>query len=194
LNFYDKQKRGAIMDFMDVIEKRRSIRKYKSDPVPEEKLNKVLEAARLAPSWSNLQCWSYIIVKDKDTKKALADVLPSGNPVRNAFTQAPIVIAACADPERSGHIGSEKIGDRDWHVLDLGISMQQLVLAATNEGLGTCWACWFSEPKMKGILQVPDNIDVVALTPLGYPDEEPKAKRRKALEELIYYEHYGKKK
>lgn len=179
------------MDFTEVIETRRSIRKYKSDPIPEDKLNKVLEAARIAPSWSNLQCWKYIVVKDESTKKALADVLPSGNPVKKAFTQAPIIIAGCADPERSGYIGSQRIGDKQWHILDLGISMQQLVLAATDEGLGTCWVCWFSEKAVKDILKIPENIDVVALTPLGYQDEEPKAKRRKSIEEIVYYEKYG---
>ena len=179
---------------MEVIEKRRSIRKYKSDPIPEETLYKVLEAARIAPSWSNLQCWRYVVIKDESTKKTLAEVLPSGNPVKKAFTQAPIIIAGCADPERSGYIGSQRIGDKQWHVLDLGISMQQLVLAATNEGLGTCWVCWFSEKEVKDILDVPDNIDVVALTPLGYPDEEPKAKRRKSLEEIVYYERYEQSK
>lgn len=182
------------MDFMEVIEKRRSIRKYKSDPIPEETLYKVLEAARIAPSWSNIQCWRYVVIKDESTKKTLAEVLPSGNPVKKAFTQAPIIIAGCADPERSGYIGSQRIGDKQWHVLDLGISMQQLVLAATNEGLGTCWVCWFSEKEVKDILDVPDNIDVVALTPLGYPDEEPKAKRRKSLEEIVYYERYEQSK
>lgn len=179
---------------MEVIEKRRSIRKYKSDPIPEETLYKVLEAARIAPSWSNIQCWRYVVIKDESTKKTLAEVLPSGNPVKKAFTQAPIIIAGCADPERSGYIGSQRIGDKQWHVLDLGISMQQLVLAATNEGLGTCWVCWFSEKEVKDILDVPDNIDVVALTPLGYPDEEPKAKRRKSLEEIVYYERYEQSK
>ncbi|MFX1520297.1 MAG: nitroreductase family protein [Promethearchaeota archaeon] len=182
------------MDFAEVIEKRRSVRKYKTDPVPDEILNKVLEAARIAPSWSNLQCWKYIVIKDENTKKALADALPSGNPVKGAFTQAPIIIAGCADPERSGYIGSQRIGNKQWHILDLGISMQQLVLAATNEGLGTCWVCWFSEKKIKDILKAPDNIDVVALTPLGFPGEEPKTKRRNALEEIVYFEQYGRSK
>jgi len=179
------------MDIMEVIEKRRSIRKYKGDPIPEEKLNKILEAARIAPSWSNMQCWRYVVVKDENTKKALADALPSRNPVKKAFTQAPIIIVGCADPERSGYIGSQRIGDKQWHILDLGISMQQLVLAATNEGLGTCWVCWFSEKGVKDILKIPENIDVVALTPLGYPDEEPKAKHRKSVEEIVYYGKYG---
>jgi nitroreductase len=179
------------MDFWEVIEARRSIRKYKSDPIPEDKLNKVLEAARIAPSWSNLQCWKYIVVKDDNTKKALADILPSGNPVKKAFTQAPMIIIGCADPERSGYIGSQRISNKQWHILDLGISMQQLVLAATNEGLGTCWVCWFSEKVVKEILNVPENIDVVALTPLGYPDEEPKAKRRKSIKEIAYFDQYG---
>jgi len=179
------------MDFWEVIETRRSIRKYKSESIPEDILNKVLEAARIAPSWSNLQCWKYIVIKDENTKKALAGVLPSGNPVKKAFTQAPLIIAGCADPERSGYIGSQRIGDKQWHIIDLGISMQQLVLAATNEGLGTCWVCWFSEKAIKEILNVPANIDVVALTPLGYPDEEPKAKRRKSIEEIVYYGQYG---
>jgi nitroreductase len=168
------------MDFIEVIKKRRSIRKYKPNLVSKEKLDFVLEAARLAPSWANRQCWKYVIVTDESLKKKL-----SGSEFR-WWTQAPVVIIGCADPDRSGNKHNQP-----YYMLDMGISMEHLMLAAADVGLGTCWiGGQFDEDIIKKVIGLPDEIRVVALTPLGYPDEEPPIKMRKTKEEIMNFNHW----
>ena len=161
------------MDFMEVIRKRRSIRKYKPDPVPEKVLNEVLEAARLAPSGSHLQPWHFIVVKDSQTKQKLG--------IYEWAAEAPVVIVGCTDPEAAPR----------WHIVDLAIAFEHLVLAATNFGLATCWIgrLGFDEA-IKEVLGIPKRMKVVALTPLGYPAQTPKEKTRKSLSEIVHYERF----
>ncbi len=176
------------MAFMDLVRTRRSIRRYKPDPVPEETLQYVLEAARIAPSWGNRQCWTYLIVTDEALRrKIVARASPppppvDGRPVRSRdwIASAPIIIVGCADPTKSGN----KEG-KEYYLLDMGISMEHLILAAAEQGLGTCWiGGGFDEAVVKEVLQIPDAIRVVALTPLGYPDEVTEPRSRKTLEEM----------
>ncbi len=162
------------MEFTAVVRQRRSIRKYRPDPVPQPKIDHVLEAARLAPSWANSQCWTFVVVTDPRAKRRLAE---AGN---EWIEEAPVIIVACADPSKSG---VKK--DQTYYLLDIGIAMEHLVLAATDEGLGTCWIGWFDEQKARRALGVPREIRVVALTPLGYPDEEPEARQRRSLGEIV---------
>jgi nitroreductase len=161
------------MELMDVIRTRRSIRKYKSDPVPEKDIEYALEAARLAPSWANKQCWRYIIVTDEALRKKIT--------LRDWAAQAPVIIVGCADPTKAG----DREG-RPYYMLDMGISMEHLILAAAEKGLGTCWlGGQFDEKTVKEALSIPDNMRVVALTPLGYPDESPPPKDRKSMSEMV---------
>jgi nitroreductase len=162
------------VEFMDVVRQRRSIRKYRPDPVPQAKLDAVLEAARLAPSWANGQCWTFVVVTDAKVKNALAR---AGN---EWIEHAPVIIAACADRANSG----EKEG-QGYYLLDIGIAMEHLILAAAEQGLGTCWIGWFDEGKAKKALGVPKDIRVVALTPVGYADEAPEPRPRKSLGEMV---------
>ena len=172
------------MEYMNLIKKRRSIRRYKPTPVSEQALTTVLEAARLAPSWGNLQCWQYIIVTDKLTKEKIAGTN------RKWISEAPVIIVACADPEMSGH----KPG-RDYYMLDIGISFQHLILAAADLGLGTCWIGAFDEKKVREALSVPDHVRVVAYTPLGYPVREKRhVYARKPINEICHYGLYGQRK
>ena len=169
------------MELMEVIRKRRSVRRYKPDPVPEEDIEYVLEAARLAPSWANTQCWHFVVVTDEDVKK---EVARAGN--GNRWTaKAPVIVVACADPAGPG-----ARGDIPNYLVDMGIAMEHLILAATERGLGTCWIGAFHESKVKKALGVPGNIRVVASTPLGYPDEAPAPVSRKGLEEIVSYNRY----
>lgn len=172
---------------MDVLRERRSIRSFTDRPVEEEKLKAVLEAARLAPSWANRQCWTYIVVREEATRRAVADTL-EGNPAQKAVAAAPVLIVACADPERSG-----KVKDQNYYLVDVGISLQQLCLEAWNQGLGTCWIGWFDEDKVRSILEVPENIRVVAMTPLGYPAALPGDRGRRPLEEMVFHERWGRR-
>lgn len=161
------------MELMDVIRNRRSIRKYKKTQVPKEDIEYVLEAARLAPSWGNRQCWRYIIVTEEKLRKKIT--------IRDWAAEAPIIIVGCADPTKAGN----KVG-KPYYMLDMGISMEHLILAAHDRGLGTCWlGGQFDEEIVREALGVPESHRIVALTPLGYPDEDPPAKNRKPSVELV---------
>ena len=171
------------MGVLEIMRDRRSIRRYRRDPVPEETLGRVLEAARLAPSAKNLQPWRFIVVRDPATKAALAKA--SFDQV--FMCEADIVIAACglpgeAYPRQGRYMNS-------WPV-DLAIAVEHLVLQAAEEGLGTCWIGAFQESEAKVVLGVPDGVRVMAMTPLGGPAETPPPRERKAMEEIVSYERY----
>jgi len=168
------------MEFMEVVRQRRSVRKYKPDPIPQAKIDYVLEAARLAPSWANGQCWVFIVVTDPKVKHELAE---AGN---EWIESAPVIITACAEPKQSG-----AKGDQGYYLLDIGIAMEHLVLAATDQGLGTCWIGWFDEKKARKALGAPEGMRVVATTPLGYPDETPEPRPRKTLSEIVRKDRWG---
>jgi nitroreductase len=183
------------MEFLNLVVKRRSIRQYKPDPIPAETLAYVLEAARIAPSWGNRQCWTYIIVTDEALRKTIIQRTspprprPDGRPRRpnDWIAQAPIIIVGCADPTKSGN----KEG-KEYYLLDMGISMEHLMLAAAEQGLGTCWiGGGFDETVVKGALGIPGDIRVVVLTPLGYPDEVTEPRSRKTVEEMTSRERWG---
>lgn len=176
------------MDIYEALKERRSVRKYTSDPVPEDKLNRLLEAGRLAPSWANKQCWRFIVVKDPEKKEKLASAMPKDNPARKAVGEtAPVVIVLCADPEASG-----KQDGKDYYLLDSGLAMQQLMLAANAEGLGTCWVAWFDEATIREACAVPPEYRVVAITPVGVPEKQPSPRPRKDLSEITYAEEWGR--
>ncbi|KPJ63269.1 MAG: hypothetical protein AMS15_00925 [Planctomycetes bacterium DG_23] len=170
------------MEFLELVKKRRSIRDYRKDPVSDEDIKAVLEAARLAPSWGNRQCWRFVVVKDEVTREKLADK-------REWIAEAPVVIVACADPGKSG-----QKADQDYYLLDVGIAMEHIMLAATERGLATCWIGWFDEDMARQAIGAPESIRVVAYTPLGHPAEEKdEVSERLPLEELVYYEKYGQR-
>ncbi|MEE8354251.1 MAG: nitroreductase family protein [Candidatus Bathyarchaeia archaeon] len=165
------------MEFDDVIKTRRSIRKYKDTPVPRESLMKILEAARVAPSASHRQPGHFVVVEDKETRVTLAG--------RQAWVaDAPVIIVFLADP----------VASPNWCLNDVGIAGEHIVLAARDLGLGTCW-CGSTkrDAEIKEILGVPDALKVIAITPLGEPDEEKEPKERKSLEEIVSWGRYGGK-
>ena len=168
------------MELMDAIAKRRSIRRYKPDTVPEEEIRYVLEAARLAPSWANTQCWHFVVVTDDQVKAKLAEA------GMRFVARAPVVIVGCADPEKPG-----AKGDMPNYLVDVGIAMEHLMLAATDRGLGTCWVGGFNEEVARAAIGAPESMRVVAMTPLGYPDEDPAPRSRKLLEEIVSYNHFS---
>lgn len=171
------------MDLMDAIKTRRSIRRYKPTPVPENLLKDVLNAARLAPSADNAQPWRIIVVMDEQVKLKLA----AASNGQKFIAQAPVVLVACGIPDEAFQTAG---GYMSSHVIDVSIAIDHLTLAAHAVGLGTCWIAWFKEDKVREILGVPEDVRVVALTPLGYPDEAPERTPRKNLEELVLYDRY----
>ena len=183
------------MEVLEAISTRRSIRRYKADPIDEKILEAVLEAARWAPSWVNTQCWRFIVVRDVDTKSKLAGTLNATNPAIDSIRNAPLVIVACAELEKAGFYHGEPSTDKgDWYMFDVALAMQNLVLAAHALGLGTVHVGSFDARKAARILRVPKGFCVVEMTPLGYPDQEPKVRPRQELSEIVFYEKYGIKK
>ena len=180
------------MEVLEAIKTRRSIRKYKTTPVDDKILEFVLEAARWAPSWANTQCWRLIVVRDSRMRAELASITTYNNPATEAIRNAPVVIVACAEAGKSGYYNGELATDKgDWYMFDVALAMQNLVLAAHSLGLGTVHNGLFDAKKAASILGVPDGYCVVELTPLGYPDQEPKTRPRKELSELVFYDKYG---
>ena len=182
-----------MMDVLEAIKTRRSVRKYKPDPVEDEKLQEVLEAARWAPSWANTQCWEFIVVKDPEVKKELAEVLTPGNPATEAVKVAPVVIVACARLGVAGFKRGAVVTERgDFFMFDTALTLHNLSLAAHALGLGTVHVGAFDGDKAAEILGVPDGVCVVELMPLGYPLEIPKAPPRKELKDFVHSEKYGR--
>jgi nitroreductase len=168
------------MSVLKVIQKRRSLRKYKGDRIPEDVLQRVLEAARLAPSGKNYQPWKFIIVQDQELKEKLAQASAE----QFFMAEAPIIIVGCGFPDDSySRMGRYM---KSWPV-DVTIALEHLILQATEEGLGTCWIGSFEETEVKAILNIPENVRVLALTPLGYPNETPPYRGRKRLDEIVSY-------
>ncbi len=181
------------MDMRQVIKERRSIRKYKSVPVPDQAILECIEAARLAPSWANTQVSRFVVVKDPATKEALAGTLGPGNPARQAIMEAPCLICLVAQRGVSGAKQGEPVTDKgDWFMFDAGIAMEHLVLAAWDLGLGTVHVGAFDARRAEEILGVPQGYSIVAMTPLGYFDAAPAARPRKPLAEVLFLDRFGK--
>jgi len=182
------------MDTFQAIYSRRSVRQYRDTPVPDDVLNRVLEAARWAPSWANTQCTRYVVVRDPEIKIRLADCLNKGNPSTEAIKQAPVVIVACAELGKSGYYKGNVATDRgDWFMFDVGIAMQNLALAACTLGLGTVHVGYIPDSKkVDTLLELPTGVVSVEMTPLGYPSGESKGPPRREMSEIVFYEKYGK--
>ena len=180
------------MEVLDAIKSRRSIRRYKTTPVDDKTIEVVLEAARWAPSWANTQCWRFIVVRDTGIKDELGTVLSPRNPATEAVSNAPVVIVACAELGKAGCYRGEPTTDKgDWYMFDVALAMQNLVLAAHSLGLGTVFVGAFDAKKAATILGVPEGFCVVAITPLGYPDQDPRPVPRKELSDIVFYDKYG---
>lgn len=175
------------MDVFEAIQKRKSVRSYEPTPIPVEKLRKVLEAARLAPSAGNFQPWQFIVVMDSDKRRRIAKGCRFGR----FLVESPIVIVGC---------GNQRSSPR-WHAIDTCIAMENLVLAATGEGLGTCWIGTFNEKEIREMLKIPSHLKIVALLALGYPRKKTDIlakvshliRPRKKIEKIVHLEEYDKK-
>lgn len=169
------------MEFCEVIEKRYSVRAYKPDPVEQDKLEQILEAARLAPTAANRQPFQFVVIHTTGREEELDRIYASP-----WFVQAPLVICACGISSQ----GWVRRDGRSYCDVDVAIAMEHLILAAANLGLGTCWIGAFNPTVTREILDLPDDVEPIAFTPLGYPDDELKPKRRKPLDEIVRYERW----
>lgn len=183
------------MELMEAIKGRRSVRAYKSRHVGREKIKKILEAARWAPSWANTQCWEFVVVKDPETKRQLSETLSKGNPATKAVASAPLVLVACAKRGLSGFYHNRPTTSKgDWYMFDMGLAIQNLTLTAYSLGLGTVNVGNFNAEDAAKILGVPENVVVVELIPLGYPEKTPNPTPRKSFEDFVFYDKYGNRK
>jgi nitroreductase len=169
------------MQFSELVKKRYSVRSYKPDPVDDDKLEQVLEAARLAPSAANRQPFQLIVIHTAGREAELNRIY-----ARPWFVQAPVVICACGNP---GQAWVRRDG-KSYCDVDVAIAVDHLTLAAADLGLGTCWIGAFDLTSAREILGLPNETEPIAFTPLGYPNDEPKPKTRKSLDELVRYEHW----
>lgn len=201
------------MELIDAIKKRRSIRKFKADPIPDESITELLMAARLAPSGSNLQSTRFVVVKSPEarTRLSAATSLPF-------VTQAPVVLACCVDADSFGGLETrmrelkeagafndtplanidskdyaqrrqmDKVAAEGYLRLNAAIAIEHITLRAADLGLGTCWVMMFDQAKAKEVLGLGDNYSIVALMPVGYPDQAPAPRPRLELKELLLKE------
>jgi nitroreductase len=169
------------MDVFTAISQRSSVRVYKDTDIGEEKLKKILEAARLSPSSSNRQEWKFIVVKNKEIRKKLANAAFG----QSFIGEAPVVIVACATKSKSIMACGQPA-----YTVDISIACAFMILQAYELGLGTCWIGAFKEDKVKKILKIPEHVRVVAMTPLGYPNQPPSQKFRKSLDQIVCFEKY----
>ena len=174
------------MDVFEAIKDRRSVRKYKPEPVPEDLVKKILEAAVWAPSGSNIQPWKFIVIKDKKVLDMVRKISPG------YFGDAPLAILVCSDKERAYKLGGE-LGRDYLTVAGCAVAVQNMLLAAYASGLGTCIVKSFSSIAIKHILEIPDGIEPELLVIVGYPDQSPKPPRRRPLQEITYLDRYGEK-
>jgi len=169
------------MEFAELIKKRYSVRAYKPDPVEEEKLRQVLDAARLAPTAANRPPFQIIVLRTAGRQEELRRIYD-----RPWFVQAPLIICACGIPAQNW----VRSDGKNYNDVDVTIAMDHLILAAADLGLGTCWIAAFDPMAAREVLGLPEGVEPVAFSPLGYPADQPRSKKRKALSELVRYEHW----
>ncbi len=170
------------MDFQEISEKRYSVRGYKSDPVPEDMLAKVLRAARLAPTAANRQAFKVVVWRTDTARESLLKIYQ-----RQWFVQPPIVIGVVGFPGESW----VRSDNRNYVDVDAAIVMDHMVMAATDLGLGTCWVGAFDPDQARDVLKLPPEAEPIVFTPLGFPADDPKERKRKPLDELAQWEAGG---
>ena len=170
------------MEYLELIAARYSVRAYRPDPVEDEKLQTVLEAARLAPTAANRQPFQLVVMHTTGREEEIGKIY--GKPW---FVQAPLVIGVCAISSLAWVRESDRFNAR---LIDAAIVADHLILAATNLGLGTCWIAAFNVEAARSVMDLPSEAEPVIFTPLGYPADQPGPKTRKPLSDLVLYEHW----
>ncbi|MGC8581642.1 MAG: nitroreductase family protein [Thermoplasmata archaeon] len=169
------------MSLLELVKARKSIRKYKDIDISNELLTSIFNVVRWAPSSNNIQPWLFIAIRDLDIKKKIATASQN----QKFIYEAPVVIVACGLIDDSKDvIGNYMVS----YPVDVAIAMTYLILAAHEKGLGTCWIGSFNEEKIRNILNLPSNLKVVAITPLGYPAESPNQTERKDISSILKFE------
>lgn len=175
------------MQFYDVIESRTAVREFQSTPIDKESLARAINSAMMSPSWKNNTSYKFILVDDPREKDMLANcIVNDTNKASDAVKQAPMVAVIVADPAKSG-----VVADKEYYLVDSAIAMEHFILAATNEGYGTCWIGAFDEDKIRHTLSIPTNQRVVAMTPIGKTTEKPQHHEKKDVREHVFLNKWG---
>lgn len=172
----------------ELFKKRRSVRRFQDRGVAPEVLSELFETARYSPSWGNLQCWELVVVEKREDKKTLAELLSPKNPASKCTETAPVLLAICGSPQKSGYYkGVQVTRYQHWFLYDLGIISQTLCLKAWELGLGSVIIGSFDHQAAEKLLGVPEGVELVALIALGYPDQDPPAPKRREVEEFVHF-------
>jgi nitroreductase len=172
----------------ELFKKRRSVRRFQERPIAPGVLAELFETARYSPSWGNLQCWELVVVENDEDKKALAALLSPKNPASKCTETAPVLLAICGSPQKSGYYkGVQVTRYQHWFLYDLGIISQTLCLKAWELGLGSVIIGSFEHQAAEKLLGVTEGVELVALIALGYPDQDPPAPKRREVEEFVHF-------
>jgi len=172
------------MDFLQLVKSRTSCRSYQDKPVPDEVMKNCLEAARWAPSACNQQPWRFIVVKDRELRERICrECFLPGLPMPWA-RQAPVIIVLCSKKSMVTHFLAPLLSGINYHLIDLGIAGEHLVLEAQAQGLGSCWIGWFNPKKVKKLLRLPSDLHPVSLLTMGYPQNVSEPRERLAMNEI----------
>ncbi len=175
--------------FRGLAKNRMSIRRFSDKPVERDEIFTCLEAARIAPSAENSQPWRFLIVDDPEVKNKFAGKVFSGiYKVSKFAAKAPVLILIMAQLDIVAHKLGKQIQNVQFHLIDIGISGEHLVLQAEELGLGTCWMGWFDVRKARKFFKIPKKYKIIALMPVGYYEKKPSRKRkRKSMEEIAWF-------
>jgi nitroreductase len=180
--------------FLQLVQSRRSVRKFKNISVERDKIITCIEAARLAPSAENVQPWRFIVLDEPETITLFSEQAFSGIYRFTGWAAlAPVIIAICAEPDVLTNRLGKQIQGTHYYLIDIGIAGEHLVLQAREFGIGSCWIGWFDAKKAKRFLAIPGSWKVVQLLVLGYPEENlPVQRGKKSLKEILYFNRYKK--
>lgn len=175
------------MQFYDVIESRTSVKKFENTPIDKDSLARAINSAMMSPSWKNNTSYKFILVDDSKEKDMLArSIINNTNEAEMAVRQAPMAVVVVADPHKSGVVEG-----KEYYLVDSAIAMEHFMLAATNEGYGTCWIGSFDENKVRQALSIPDSYRIVAMTPIGKTTEEIQHHPKKDVREYVFLNKWG---
>lgn len=180
-------KESGIMQFYDVIQNRTSVKKYKNTPIERDRLDRMIKAAMMSPSWKNNTSYKIVLVDEPQEKEILSTAVNNDtDEAANSIKEAPLVAVFVAEPDASG-----EVEDKGYYLVDGAIAMEHFVLAAANEGYDTCWIAAVDEDKIRQVLRIPDNFRVVAITPVGVGAEEKEYHSKKNVRQHVFLNSWG---
>lgn len=176
------------MQFYDVIESRKSIKKFRSTNISKDKIDRMITAAMMAPSWKNQTPYKIVLVEDKNKREELSNtVMNKTDEAAQSIREAPLTAVIVADPKHSG-----AVDEREYYLVDSAIAMEHFILAATAEGYGTCWVGALDEDKVRQVLNIPNNYRVVAMTPVGETEEDKEHYPKKDIKDYVFLDCWNK--